>query len=103
MKISQPIPKKTSSKNGFIPPPIPLERPEPKILEKGTYLAMKLRSIPDNDESLVYELQIPYFKTGTPEEWFQFVWNLKRVLVGQHLTQGPNQYAMTPKLSVAVT
>ena len=68
MKISPTIPKKNNGKSGFIPPPIPLERPEPKILEKGTYLAMKLRSIPDNDESPVYELQIPYFKTGTPEE-----------------------------------
>jgi len=97
------VPRKTSNTNaktGFLPPPIPLERPEPKELEKGEYLTLKLRSVPDNDNSPEYELTVPYFRSGTTEEWFKFVSALRKVIDGQNLTQGPARYAMARRLLV---
>ena len=43
-------------------------------------------------------MPIPYFSTGTPEEWLRFVRNLYKVYVGQNLTTGPQQYACIRRL-----
>ena len=97
------VPKKdkvsnNDRKTGFLPPPIPLERAEAKKLQKDDYLVMKLRSIPNKATSPVYELNIPYFKDGTSEEWFKFLENFKKVLVGQDLNTGATQFAMARRL-----
>ena len=57
----------TNQKSRFTPP-IPLERPEKMELQKGEYLVLKLKSLPNNKDSQTYELSIPYFSTGTLEE-----------------------------------
>ena len=77
------VPKKekvsnNNHKTGFLPPPIPLERPKAKTLQKDEYLVMKLQSIPNKSTSLVYELNVSYFKDGMPEEWLKFWKILKR-------------------------
>ena len=46
MKVNVPR-KNNKSNNGFAPPPIPLERPSFKELEKDQYLALKLKSDPN--------------------------------------------------------
>ena len=43
-------------------------------------------------------MPIPYFSTGTPEEWLRFVRNVSKVFVGQNLTTGPQQYACIRRL-----
>ena len=90
-------------KSGFLPPPIPLERPKIKKLQRDKYLVMKLRSIPNKSTSPVYELNVPYFKDGTPEEWFKFLENFAKVLVGQDLTTGATQFAMARRLLLGDT
>ena len=60
MKVAVP---KRSKKNppGFVPPPIPLERPESKELEKDDYVALKLKTVPRSSTSAEYSLNVPYF------------------------------------------
>ena len=104
MKVS--VPKKTNNndrKSGFLPPPIPLERPTNKVLQKDEYLVMKLRSVPNKSNSPVYELNVPYFKDGTPEEWMKFLINFKKIIIGQDLSTGPTQFAMARRLLMGET
>ena len=77
-----------------IVPPIPFERPEPKTLVKGEYHAYKLRTNPTDNTSPTYELSVPFFSTGTPEEYLKFKKNLDSVAAGQVLTDGPKKYAL---------
>eukprot|EP00957_Ditylum_brightwellii_P209467 15361887-Ditylum_brightwellii.AAC.1 len=51
---------------------IPFPRPEPRNLEKGQYHTYKLHTTPTDATSPVYELSIPFFDEGTPEEWIKF-------------------------------
>ena len=68
MKVT--IPKKTrNASNGFLPPPIPLDCPEPKELEKDQYMTFKLKTNPASRNSAEYSLNVPYFRDGSPEEW----------------------------------
>ena len=60
MKINVPH-KNNKSNNGFAPPPIPLEWPEAKELEKDQYLALKLRSVSGKATSEECTLNVPYF------------------------------------------
>jgi hypothetical protein len=79
-------------------PPIPLERPERQKLEEGNYVSFKLRAVPADADSQLYSLQVPYYTTGTPEQWIQFRKNLDKILTGQHITTGPPTYAMTRRI-----
>ena len=49
--------------------PIPLELLVPMELTKGQYHSYKLRAVPDNASSAMYELSAPYFSTGSVEGW----------------------------------
>ena len=90
--------KKDYQQHKFVPPPIPYERPEKKELKKSEYVMMKLRSDPAEAESQTYELAVPYFRSGMPEEWLLFVRAMQKVIVGQNITTGPNKYAMARRL-----
>ena len=81
-----------------IPLPIALDWPEKEELQKGEYLQLKLRSNPADEHSQTYELCIPYFSAGMPEQWFKFNRDLSQVFDGQGLTTGPSRYAMTRHL-----
>ena len=48
------------------PPPITLNRPKPIKMKKGQYVTVKLRTVPNNDNSQTYDLNVPIFHTGTP-------------------------------------
>ena len=69
-----------------------------KELAKDQYLALKLKSVPGQATSAEYTLNVPYFQSGTPEEWLKFLQNLDRVFVGQNLTTGPNKFSMARRL-----
>ena len=102
------VPKKEKVSNkdcktGFLPPPIPLKRPVIRTLQKDKYLVMKLWSIPNKSTSPVYELNVPYFKDSTLEEWLKFLENFNKVLVGQDLTMGATQFAMAWRLLMGDT
>ena len=73
-------------------PVIGLQRPEKKELLPGDSKKIKLRTIPANDTSPQYELEVPIFRDGSLEEYLIFLRNLKKVFTGQNLTTGPQQY-----------
>ena len=81
-----------------IVPPIPLERPEKKALEKGEYYTYKLRTSPTDSDSPTYELSVPYFSTGTCEEYLKFCTNFYKVCLGQHITTGPQKFILARRL-----
>ena len=79
-------------------PPIALERPVKKELEKGDYLTYKLRNDPSDPQSPGYDLTIPYFRDGTPEQFLRFRKNLQKVFAGQNVTDGPNMFTIGRRL-----
>ena len=87
----------SASHTRYIVPIIGLNRPE-NTLSKGEYTVLICRTDPTDETSSSYDLPIPYFSTGTPEEWLRFVRNLSKVFVGQNLTIGPQQYACIRRL-----
>ena len=65
---------------------IPLERPEKKSLEKGQYEQLTLYNNPSTpDTSTTFKIDVPYFGTGTPEEYLLFKKQVDKVIVGQGL------------------
>ena len=47
----------------LVVPPIPLIKEEEKAYAKGSYTTLKLRSNPAEENSPIYEIQVPYFKS----------------------------------------
>ena len=78
--------------SSLIAPAISLEHRDKKDLRKFQYVECKYNARPGDPESPVYSIQIPYFGTGTPEEWLQFLDNLEKAINGQHITSGPERY-----------
>jgi len=75
--------------------PIPLIHPERKIRGKDEYCTFKLRTNPNEVGNLSeYERHIPYFSTGTPEEWLITVCDLNKVIAGQRLGNGPAKFTL---------
>ena len=79
-------------------PPVPFEKPTKKPLTKEQYHTYKLRSSPTSKDSPTYDLVVPYFGTGTCEEYLTFVKNFERVSIGQNLTSGTNEFALARRL-----
>eukprot|EP00957_Ditylum_brightwellii_P070550 5360212-Ditylum_brightwellii.AAC.1 len=73
---------------------IALTRPTMRTLERGQFHTYKLRTTPADTDSPTYELSIPFFDKGTPEEWIKFRHGLQTVLKGQNVMQGPASYAV---------
>ena len=64
------------------------------------YVMLKLKTVPRSTTSAEYNLNMPYFRNWTPEEWLKFLMNLNRVFTGQNLTTGPHKFAMARRLLV---
>eukprot|EP00957_Ditylum_brightwellii_P100151 7632288-Ditylum_brightwellii.AAC.1 len=73
-------------------------RPTPKTLKRSQYHTYRLRSNPADTDSPTYELAIPFFDKGTPEEWIKFRRGLQAVLKEQNMTQDPASYAVAKTL-----
>ena len=82
----------------MIVPVIPLERPKERKLTKDASLTFKLRSTPDDVDSPTYELTIPYFGSGTPEEYLLWQRDLDKVIVGQNVEEGPAKYSLARRV-----
>eukprot|EP00957_Ditylum_brightwellii_P197863 15072986-Ditylum_brightwellii.AAC.1 len=48
---------------------IPFKRADLKPLKRGQFHTYKLCTTPADATSLIYELSLPFFEEGTPEEW----------------------------------
>eukprot|EP00957_Ditylum_brightwellii_P077016 5853198-Ditylum_brightwellii.AAC.1 len=73
---------------------IAFQRPSPRQLELRQYHTYKLRTTPADATLPIYNLSVPFFDEGTPEEWIKFWCGLQAVLKGQNVTQGPPNYAV---------
>ena len=57
-------------------PVIPLAHIRKTEIFKGKYVVIKCCSTPTNSSLPTYDLPLYYFKTGTPEELFQWTFNV---------------------------
>jgi hypothetical protein len=67
-------------------------------LGKADYLTIKLRAVPTEADSQTYELNVPYFQTGTPEEWLLTKKAILKVIASQNITTGPGRFAMARRI-----
>ena len=81
-----------------IAPPVPLEKPETKALEKGECHAHKLRNNPGDNDSPTHKLSAPHFSTGAGEECLKFRTNFDEVCAGQNITNGPGKFTLARRL-----
>ena len=65
MKIAK---KKNRMQSPSVNPIIELERPLDKVLKKGEYIAIKCHNTPGDNDSGFYEINLPYYGEGSPEE-----------------------------------
>ena len=72
MKIAK---KKVRIQISLVNPIIDLERTLEKVLKKGEYIATKYHINPGDNDSGSYEINLPYYGGGLPEEWL--VWKDK--------------------------
>ena len=89
MKVA---PQRTYNRSAMINPPLPLEREKSPRYEKHQVQTFKCRVDPTDDKSLQYDIAVPFFDEGTPEEWIYFQRCLERTFSGQGDTTGPQQY-----------
>ena len=55
--------KKGRMQTPLVSPIIDLERP------KGEYIAIECHNTPGDNDSRYYEINLPYYGGGSPEEW----------------------------------
>ena len=66
MKVSPP-PTTAARKGKRRRAPISLVPPTTEPLKKGDYLSLRLRSVPGADDSMTYEIHVPYYRGGEIE------------------------------------
>jgi len=74
-------------------PLIPLIKEEEKAYATGSYTTLKLRSNPAEENSPIYEIQVPYFESGTCEQFLEFMDKVQSLTIGRNLTTGPQKVA----------
>ena len=93
MRVKLPATMKAKRRNEMV---IGYDRPEaPDLKDKTSYESLKLYTDPTHTNSAAFTINVPYFKTGTPEEYLLFRKALKKVIIGQNLTSGPAKFATT--------
>eukprot|EP00957_Ditylum_brightwellii_P068152 5173393-Ditylum_brightwellii.AAC.1 len=74
MKISEKSLKFANRNQGGKPPSIPFYvKDTSKKLSPLDYQTGRLPTNTKDEKSAVYNLPVPYYKVGSPEEWLQFV------------------------------
>eukprot|EP00957_Ditylum_brightwellii_P108982 8313235-Ditylum_brightwellii.AAC.1 len=69
MKISKKSLEFANRNQGSQPPPIPFYvKDSLKKLSPSDYQTIKLRTNPKDEKSAVYNLPVPHYEVGTPEE-----------------------------------
>ena len=74
---------------------IPLIRESEKEVPKDKRIVIKLRSTPTDANSQLYEVVTRAFDHGTPKEWIRHSKMIRRILIGQNITTGPDSFRMT--------
>ena len=92
MKITK---KKVQMQSPLVNPIIDLERTLEKVLKKREYIAIKYHNTPGDNDSGFYEINLPYYGGGSPEEWLGWKDKLLKALDGQSISMGPLRYMFT--------
>ena len=79
-------------------PIINLEMPLEKVLKKGEYIAIKFHNTPGDNDSRSYEINLPYYGEGSPEEWLIWKDKLLKALDEQSISMGSQRYTFTERL-----
>ena len=90
MKLSNP---RAFNRPTVIQPPVPLERMATPKFGKDQVQTFKCRNDPAEPSSAQYDITVPFFSTGTPEEWIYFQRCLRRAMIGQGDGDGAKKYA----------
>ena len=61
-------------------------------LKKQEYIAFKCHNTPGETTSATYEVHIPYFGSGLPEEWVVLTDQLAKGIHGQDITTAPGRF-----------
>ena len=83
--------------------PIPLERPEEGKSKSTETMKFKLLSNPSDADGPTYEMVVKQFRTGTPEDYIKTIIAINRVLKGQNINTGPDQYSMVHRILLGET
>ena len=75
-----------------------LERPIENVLKIREYKAIECHNTPGDDDSGSYEINLPYYGGGSPEEWLVWKDKLLKALDGQGISTGPQRYTFTERL-----
>ena len=75
-----------------------LEKLLEKILKKGENIAIKCHNTPGDNDSGSYEINLPYYRGGSPEEWPVWKGKLVKALDGQIISTGPLSFTFTERL-----
>ena len=95
MKI---VNKKVRVQSPLVNPIIDLERPLKKVLRKGQYIVIKCHNTPGDNDSGSYEINLPYYGGGSPEELLAWKDKLLKALDGQNISMGPLSYTFIYRL-----
>ena len=81
-------------------PPIPLLSDEDKVdtSNKDDFFTVELRYVPADPTSAKYKKNVKYYEGGCPKAHLTFIEEVRKILIGQNITTGPAQYAMTRTL-----
>ena len=95
MKIAK---KKVRIQSPMVNPIINLERSLENMLKQGEYIAIKCHYTPRDHDPSSYEINLPYYGGGAPEEWLVWKDKLFKVLDGQSISTRPLRYTFTETL-----
>ena len=93
--IKDQIPKKKQPWDLMV---IPFAKEPPKYVSKEDRLTFKLRSTPNDADSITYEVKSYAFDDGSPEEWLEHIKTFRKILKGQNITTGEPAFAMLKRL-----
>ena len=93
--IRDQIPRKKMPRDLMV---IPFVKEQPKVVSKDDRLSMKLRSTPNDVQSITYELKTFAFDEGSPERWLEHIQTFRKIIAGQNITSGPPTFAMLKRL-----
>ena len=61
---------------------------------------IKCHNTPGDNISTSYEIKLPYYGGGSPEEWFIWKDKLRKVLDGHSISMGSQRYAFIERLLI---
>ena len=90
-KVTKGTIKKMKPKDPFVIPLVPVVS---RSVEEAKTMKFKLRSDPTTATSQTYKVTDHIFREGTPGEWLEQRKDISKVLIGQNIISGPNQFVM---------